>query len=96
MLKFGQSLTDTLYSLCLYVLYSCLIFAGNHEVVLPKGFRYLTPDEERRFSVNCENDKTFVSEYDSEKNIFVQSTKKILTENQQEEVSCTNPSNCYF
>ena len=65
--------------------------------MLPKGFRYLTPDEERRFSVNCENDKTFVSEYDSEKNIFVQSTKKILTENQQEEVSnFTNPSNFYF
>ena len=55
--------------------------------MLPKGFRYLTADEERRFSINCENDKTFVSEYDSEKNIFVQSEKKILAENQPEEVS---------
>ena len=62
------------------------LFAGNHEVVLPQGYRYLTDQEERRLSIACGVDKTFESEWDSDKNIFFQSKKKIVTENPQEEV----------
>ena len=67
--------------------FNSYFLVGNHEVVLPKGFRELTADEERRFSAFCGNDKTFISEFDSEKNVFVQSKKKIVKENQPEVVS---------
>ena len=57
----------------------CVIFnvTGAGKLKLPKGTRYLNEDEERMLAVGMGLDKSFQCEWDSEKNFFVKSDKKL-------------------
>ena len=55
---------------CFYVL------IGSGEIVLPKGVRYLTEDEERWVSISGGKDKEYVTEFDSEETLVLTQTDR--------------------
>ena len=58
------------------------VLLGSGEITLPEGVRYLTDEEKRWLAIGHGFDKEYQCEFDSEKNILVQTNRKIK-ENQQ-------------
>ena len=66
----------------------CFLFVilGAGKLVLPSGIRELTDDEKRWFAIGCGLDQSFECVWDSEKDMLVQTNRKLNEEQEQDTV----------